>query len=96
MALGQFAKRIALNRRAANRLRKVAHRRHLRAAWLARQALIAKQNGRHTRAQNLLQRALRLKAAAARAGVRAMIHRARIPKLRRARILHAQRMAGRV
>jgi hypothetical protein len=78
------AQRIMLNSRRAKLLRMLAMRSHLRAAALARMALVAKHNRRHVIAANLLRRALRMKAAAVRAGVRAMVHRQRAMALRRA------------
>lgn len=94
-ALGYFAKRIVFHRRKARQFHRIAKRRHLRAAQLARRALVAQRNGRPIRARNLLRRALRLKAAAGRAGLRARFHGNRIARVRRARRLHAQKRAGR-
>jgi hypothetical protein len=92
MALGPLAKKIGFHRRRANRLHRMAMRRHFRAAAVARRALKAKQNGRHVRARNLMRRALRIKAMATRAGMRSRVHRARVARLRQIR---AQRRAGR-
>jgi hypothetical protein len=86
--------RIVFHRKAANRLRRVATRRHLGAAWIAKRAMLANRRGHHLRARKLLRRALRLKALAARAGVRSRIHRLRIVQIRRALRLRAQRRAG--
>ena len=77
--------RLVFHRKAANRLRRVAMRRHLRAAQVAKRALLANRRGRNVHARNLLRRALRLKAMAARAGVRSKIHRLRIVQIRQAR-----------
>jgi hypothetical protein len=82
---------VAFHRKAANRLRRVALRRHLGAARIAKRALLANRRGHHLRARSLLRRALRLKALAARASVRSKFHRMRIIQIRRAR---AQRKAG--
>ena len=90
MALGLLQKRIRLNRRRAARLRRVAVRRHFLAAVLGRRALVAKRKGHHVRARILMRRALRVKAMAARAGIRAIIIRVRIARLRRRR---ARRLA---
>ena len=86
--------RIVFHRKAASRLRKVAMRRHLGAAQIAKRALLASRRGHHLRARNLLRRALRLKAIAARAGVRSRIHRLRIVQIRQARRGRSQRQAG--
>jgi hypothetical protein len=86
--------RIVFHRKTASRLRKVAMRRHLGAAQVAKQALLASRRGHHLRARNLLRRALRLKAIAARAEVRSRVHRLRIVQLRRARRARAQRQAS--
>lgn len=94
-ALGYFARRIVFHRRRARHFRRTARRRHFRAALLARRALVAQRNGRAIRARNLLKRALRLKAAAARAGLRSTFHFKRIAQVRRARRLHAQKRARR-
>jgi hypothetical protein len=94
--LGHFAKKIVFHRRRARQFHRVARRRHLRAARLARRALVAQRNGHPIRARRLLKRALRLKAQAARAALRAKFHRNRIAAVRRARRLHAQQHAGRV
>jgi hypothetical protein len=61
MALGPLARKIRFHRRRANRLRRMAMRRHFRATAVARPALKAKQNGHHVRARNLMRRALRIK-----------------------------------
>ena len=89
--VGHFAKRIAFNRRAARRLRRVSLRRHLRAAVLGRLALAAKTRGHNLRARRLMKLALVMKAAAVRARMRARLHHLRIVRLRAARRLHAQK-----
>ena len=94
MARKASSPRIIFHRKAASRLRKVAMRRHLGAAQIAKRALLASRRGHHLRARKLLKRALRLKALAARAGVRSRIHRLRIVQIRRALRLRAQRRAG--
>jgi hypothetical protein len=95
MPIGHFQKRINFNRRRANVLARIAARRHFRAAQVAKRALVVKAKGHHVRAQHLLKRALGLKAQATRAGVRSKMHRARIPRLRQARLLHAQKHGSR-
>jgi len=92
--VGRFAKRIAFNRRAAMRLRRVSLRRHLRAAVVARLALAAKGRGRHLLARRLMRRALMMKAAAVRARMRARLHLRRIVRLRVARRMHARKLAA--
>jgi hypothetical protein len=87
-----YARRIAFHRTRAAAFRRIALRRHLLAAALARRALAAKQRGLHRRAAALLRVALRLKAGAARAALRARLNRARILQMQRAR-LQAQRVA---
>jgi hypothetical protein len=91
MPVGRFVHRIRFHRRRARALRRVARRRHFRAALVARRALRAKARGHHLRARRLLHRALHLKAAAARAGLRARLHQRRIAHLRRARRARARR-----
>jgi hypothetical protein len=85
MAQGGFAERVAFHRDQADYFLMTARRRHLRAARLARQALQAERNGRPLRARRLMQAALRVKAAAGRAGLRSRNHRARVAALRQAR-----------
>jgi hypothetical protein len=94
-ARGHFARRIMMHRRRAMRLRRVARRRHLIAAVIARRALMAQRSGHPRVARRLLMRALRVKAWAVRAMLRSRFNRRRIAQIRRARRLHAQRHAGR-
>lgn len=89
-AQGGYAQRIRFHRNRAGSFHRIARRRHLRAAALARQALQAQRNGRPAEARRLMQLALRLKAAAGRAGARSEMHRRRIAALRKARMAAAQ------
>ena len=88
MPQGILVRNIAFHRRRAGHFHRTALRRRGRAQAVAAQALMAQKNGRPRRAQKLMERALLLTAAAARAGVRARIHRARIVELRQARAQH--------
>jgi hypothetical protein len=84
-----LGKRIQFHQRRANRLQRMAMRRHFRAATVGKRALHAKQLGHHVRARNLMRRALRIKAMATRAGVRSRMHRARVAQLRQVRAKRA-------
>ena len=94
MALGPLKKQILFHRRRANTLTRMATRCHFRAREVGGRALVAKANGFHGHAKHLLERALRLKARATRAAVRARIHFRQIAGLRQARQLYMQRRAG--
>jgi hypothetical protein len=85
MPQGIFVKNIEFHRERADHFHKLARRRHLRAAALARQALAAQRQGRPVQAQKLMESALRIKAAAGRASLRSQNHRARIAEIRRAK-----------
>jgi hypothetical protein len=86
-----LAKRIRAHRANATHFGRLGRRRHLRAAVLARRSLVAKQKGHHKRAVVLLKRALRLKALAARAKLRAKLSRARVAAIRRLRSRRVRR-----
>jgi hypothetical protein len=94
VALAPFARRLQLHRKRARLFHRLARLRHLRAALLARRAMVAQRNGRVIRARSLLKRALLVKAAAARAGMRSQFHRRRFVMVLRARRLNAQRRAS--
>ena len=82
-----LAQRIGHHRARAQHFSALAKRRHFRAAVLGRRALRAGVAGRRFLARKLLRRALVLKAAAARATLRAQWNRGRIAAMRRARSL---------
>lgn len=85
MPQGMFVQRIGFHRERANHFLRMSRRHHRRAAMLARRALAAQRQGRPVQAQRLMQAALKVKAAAGRAGLRSRTHRARIAEIRRAR-----------
>jgi hypothetical protein len=85
-----LAEVIRFHRNRANHFHGVAKMRHHSAAVLARQALQAQQAGRPVQARKLMQSALRVKAAAGRAGLRARNHRLRVAALQQARRAAAQ------
>src|SRR6266581_2284487 len=89
-----FARRIAFHRARTATFLRIARRRHLLAAVLARRALAAKQRGMHRRAASLLRLALRAKAGAGRAAFRARLNRMRIGQLQMARRQQATRVAS--
>lgn len=89
--VGPLAKRIAFNRREAQRLQRVARRLHFKAAQVGQLALRAKANGHHIRAQRLLKRALANKAAAVKARVSAQQHRRRIIQLQSTQRLNVKK-----
>jgi hypothetical protein len=74
-----------LHRRRVRRLRRMSRGHHLRAALLARRALMAGRRGNHLRARRLLRRALRVKVRAVRAALRARLIRRRLARRLRAR-----------
>ena len=76
------AERIRFHRNRANDFLRLSRMRHRRAAMLARRALSAQRAGRPAQARKLMQEALKVKAAAGRAGVRSQNHRARLTVLR--------------
>jgi len=85
MPKGGFNERIAFHRDQSNYFLMMARRRHLRAAGLAARALQAERIGRPVQARNLMEAALRVKAAAGRAGLRSQNHHAHVVALRQAR-----------
>lgn len=92
--VGPLAKRIAFNRREAQRLHRVARRLHFKAAQVGQLALRAKANGHHIRAKRLLNKALATKAAAVKARVSAQQHRRRTVQLQSTRRLNAKKSAA--
>ena len=84
------AERIAFHRKRANQFLMLSRRRHRRAAVLARRAMMAQKNGQPVRARRLMNGALQVKAAAARAGLRSRNHRHRVAALRQGRQAPAQ------
>lgn len=76
---------VDFHRKQAAHFARLAKERHYRAAVLARRSLAAQKQGRPVEARRLIQRALQVKAAAARAGLRSKNHRARIAEIRKAR-----------
>jgi len=85
MPQGMFVERIGFHRERADRFARISQRRHRRADALATRSLAAQKQGRPVEARRLMGNALRIKAAAGRAGLRSRMHRARIAEIRRAR-----------
>jgi hypothetical protein len=85
-----FVQRIGFHRERADRFARISRRRHRRAAALATRSLAAQKQGRPVEARRLMADALRIKAAAGRAGLRSRMHRARVMEIRRARARRRQ------
>jgi hypothetical protein len=79
-----FVRKIEFHRERADLFLKMARRRHRRAAALAQQALAAQRQGHPVQARQLMESALRVKAAAGRASLRSQNHRARIAEIKQA------------
>lgn len=85
MPEGMFVRDIEFHRERADLSLKMARQKHRRAAALARQALAAQRLGHPRQARELMESALRVKAAAGRASLRSQNHRARIAEIKKAR-----------
>jgi hypothetical protein len=85
MPQGEFADQIRFHRDQADFFLMRARQGHLRAGRLANQALLAQGNDRPVKARLLMQEALRVKAAAGRAGLRSRNYRVRVLALQHAR-----------
>lgn len=85
MPEGMFVRDIEFHRERADLSLKMARHKHRRAAALARQALAAQRQGHPLQARELMESALRIKAAAGRASLRSQNHRARIAEIKKAR-----------
>lgn len=90
MPNGKPARGVAFHRRQANHFLRVSRMRHRRAAELARRSLRAQRMGRPAQARRLMHAALKVKAAAGRAGLRSRNHRARVTAMQQARRAAAQ------
>lgn len=84
MPQGRPGRGIAFHRNQANHFHRISRMRHRRAAALARRALQVQRRGRPVQARRLMQAALKVKAAAGRAGLRSRNHRARVVALQNA------------
>ena len=85
MPEGMFVRKVEFHRERADQFLKTARQQHRRAAALAQEALAAQRQGHTVQARELMESALRIKAAAGRASLRSQNHRARIAEIKKAR-----------